>query len=206
MAKKPVAKPSGAGGFYRLLRDWHGYLSAASFIALLFFAATGILLNHPGLLSGEGKPLVEKTLTLSPDQIAKVKAAKEPGRALSEIVAETETLSGDYQNGEMSGADVFVRMQGAKGSTDLRGNIETGLTTVTVERLTAVEVLNGLHRGELAGAAWRFWIDVIGGLLIVMSILGYILFFSLRFRIRTALIVTGLSLALMIGLFVVLVP
>ena len=206
MAKKPGSKPSGAGGFYRLMRDWHGYLSAFAFIALLFFAATGILLNHPGLLQGEARPLVEKTVTLATADIAKVKASKEPGRELAQIVGETVDLNGEFKNGEVSGADVFVRMQSVRGSSDLRGNLETGRTEVTVENLAAVEVLNGLHRGELAGGAWRLWIDILGGVLIVLSILGYILFFSLRFRVKTALILTGLSLIAMVGVFLALVP
>jgi hypothetical protein len=194
------------GGFYRLMRDWHGYLSAFAFLALLFFSATGILLNHPGLLAGEGRPLEEGGVTLSAQEIARVRTAPEPGRVLAEIVGGRESLVGEFQNGDVSGADVFVRMQSVRGSSDLRGNLETGRVEVTVERQPAVEVLNGLHRGELAGKAWRFWIDVIGGVLIVLSILGYILFFSLRFRLRTALVLTGLSLLAMVGLFVALVP
>ena len=208
MARKSNGKgaPVGSGAFYRLMRDWHGYFSAFAFLALMFFAATGILLNHPGLLSGEAKPLAEKTVTLTPDQIAKVKGAKEPGRELAAIIGETEKLVGAYQNGEAAGPDVFVRMQSVRGSTDLRGNLETGQTSVTVERQTATEVLNGLHRGELAGGPWRLWIDIIGGVLLVLSILGYILFFSLRYRIKTALVLTGLSLAVMVGFYIALVP
>ena len=206
MARKPGSKPSAAGGFYRLMRDWHGYLSAFAFIALLFFAATGILLNHPGLLQGEAKPLVEKTVSLDAAEIAQVKGSKEPGKALAEVVGEKVNLNGEFKSGEVSGADVFVRMQSVRGSSDLRGNLETGRTEVTVESLTAVEVMNGLHRGELAGGAWRLWIDILSGVLIVLSILGYVLFFSLRFRIKTALILTGISLVAMVGVFVALVP
>lgn len=209
MAKSPSnGKPAalGMGGFYRLMRDLHGYLSAFAFIALLFFAATGILLNHPGLLSGEGTPLDQSSVTLSAAEIAKVRGAAEPGRALAEIIGAKKKLVGEFQNGDASGPDVFVRMQSVRGSSDLRGNMETGLVEVTVERQPATEVLNGLHRGELAGKAWRFWIDVIGAVLIVLSILGYILFFSLRFRLRTALVLTAVSVVAMIGVFIALVP
>lgn len=106
----------------------------------------------------------------------------------------------------MAGADVFVRMQSVRGSTDLRGNVETGQTSVTVERQTATEILNGLHRGELAGGPWRLWIDIIAGVLLVLSILGYILFFSLRYRLKTAVVLTVASLAVMVGFYIALVP
>lgn len=209
MPEKPRNKSAvsgGRGAFYRLMRDWHGYLSAFSFLALLFFAVTGILLNHPGLLSGKASPLVEKTVTLTPDDVTRIKAASEPGRTLVEIVGETVKLNGAYQNGEASGPDVFVRMQSVRGSSNLRGNLETGRTEVTVETLSVTEVLNGLHRGEQAGKAWRLWIDVIAAVLIVLSIFGYILFFSLRFRMKTALVLTGASAVVMIAVFVAMAP
>jgi len=196
----------GKGGFYRLMREWHGYLSAFSFLALLFFAATGIVLNHPDWLQGDSAPLKEATVKLAPAELARVAAAKAPGRALADAVGAKTRLVGGYREGEVSGDDLFVRLQSVRGSSDLRANLHTGEVAVTVERLSAAEVLNGLHRGEQAGAAWRLWIDILGGLLIILSILGYILFFSLRFRVRTALILTGLSLAAMVGLFVAFVP
>ena len=59
--------------FYRLCREWHGYLSALAFAALIFFSATGILLNHPGLLGGKAPAPVEKTFTLDAAQIAAVR-------------------------------------------------------------------------------------------------------------------------------------
>ena len=62
-------------------------------------------------------------------------------------------------------------------------------------------IFNGLHRGELAGAAWRLFIDAMGVVLILMSLVGYVLFLSLRFRLRTALSLTALSLVAMGGLF-----
>ena len=48
-APRPGAKPRSAFeiALYRQCRAWHGYLSAFAFIALMFFSATGILLNHP---------------------------------------------------------------------------------------------------------------------------------------------------------------
>jgi len=204
-AKKRAA-PGGKAAFYRLARDWHGYLSAFAFLALLFFSITGVVLNHPEWTRGSSAPLSEKALKLSPAQVAAIKAAKEPGRELAKIAADQVDLVGEYKAGELSGPEIFVRLQSARGSSDLRGNLEMGEIQTTVEKASAVSVLNDLHRGELAGTAWRLLIDVMGAVLIVMSIIGYILFFSLRFRLKTALIVTAVSVALAVGLFVGLVP
>lgn len=189
------------GAFYRLMRDLHGYFSAVAFLALLFFAATGVLLNHPNLLPGAGVPFVEKTLQLTPEQLQSVKSAPEPGQALVDIVAGQMKLAGRFEGGDISGPDLFTRMEGVRGTSDLRAHLDTGEVEVTVARQNAIAVLNSLHRGETAGAVWKGLIDVLAIILIVLSVLGYILFFSLRFRLKTALVLTGISLVAMVGIF-----
>lgn len=194
------------GDFYKLCREWHGYLSALAFVALIFFSATGILLNHPGLLGGGAPEPVEQAFKLDAAQIATVKAAPVPAEALAKIAEGKVKLAGAYSDGDVSGDDVIARLQGVRGTSDVRGNLATGEVSVYVEHAPAIGMLNELHRGERAGATWRFAIDVIAALLIVTSLIGFVLFLSLRFRLRTALVLTGLGAALMIGLFVAAVP
>ena len=191
--------------FYRLCRDWHGYLSAFAFLALLFFAATGILLNHPEWLGGTAPEPVEMEFTLSPEETAGIGSAAEPARRLTEIAAGRTELAGTFRDGEAVGADVFARLQGVSGLTDVRANLETGAVTVFVEKAAPLTVLNELHRGEHAGGAWRLAIDIMGGVLIALSLLGYAIFLSLRFRVRTALALTAASAIVFGGLFVLAV-
>lgn len=204
MATKKPPAPAGKGAFYRLMRDLHGYASAFAFTALLLFAVTGVFLNHPGLTPGA--PLVERTVVLSPEALAAAMAAPEPGRAIFERVSEDVRLAGAYTAGDRAGPDLFIRAQGVRGVTDLRANIETGQVQVTVARNSAVQVLNGLHTGELATWPWKLIIDIAAGVLIAVAVLGYILFFSLRFRLKTAIGLTALGLVAMAAVFFVLVP
>ncbi len=190
------------GEFYRLARDWHGYLSALAFLALIFFAGTGVLLNHPGLLQGEPPAPVETAFTLTAEEIAAVRAAAEPGRELARIAANHGELAGAYRAGDLAGDDLYVNLQGVRGRTDVTGNLATGEVTVHVEGADAVGVANELHRGEHAGDAWRFFIDAIAVVLIALSVIGLVLFFSLRFRLKTALVLMAGSAIIMGGLFV----
>lgn len=187
--------------FYRLCRDWHGYLSAFAFLALLFFAGTGILLNHPEWVGGTTPEPVEILFKLSPDEASSIGAATDPARRLSEIAGGHAELAGAYRDGETVGADVFARLQGVSGLTDVRANLETGEVSVFVEKAAPLTVLNELHRGEHAGGVWRLAIDIMGGLLIGLSLLGYAIFLSLRFRLRTALALTAASAIAFGGLF-----
>jgi hypothetical protein len=194
------------GEFYRLCRLVHGWLSAFAFLALLFFSATGILLNHPGLLGGELPPPVETPLALAEPERAAIREADDPARALVDLAASRAALTGAFVDGELVGDDVFVRLQGAKGVTDIRASLATGEGVITVESEPPLRVLNNLHRAEHAGPAWRFFVDAIAVVLIVLSLVGYIIFLSLRFRLTTALALTAASLILMGGLFVLAVP
>jgi uncharacterized protein len=194
------------GDFYRLCREWHGYLSALAFLALIFFSATGILLNHPGWLQGRASEPVETTLKLTAAEIAQVRGAAAPPEELARLAAAKAPLAGAFREGDVAGDDVFVRMQGVRGFSDVRGNLVSGEVTVYVEREPAVGVMNGLHRGEHAGTAWRLAIDVLAGLLIVTSLIGFILFLSLRFRLTTSLVLIAGSVIVLGGLFVFTVP
>jgi hypothetical protein len=197
----PLKRPFSKGDFYRLCREWHGYLSALAFLALLFFSATGVLLNHPGLLQGPPPAPIETTITLTPEKIAAVKAAPEPGAALAKAAGEMTDLAGAYRSGEIVGDDVYANLQGVRGRVDLAGDLSTGEVNIHSEREGVVGVLNGLHRGEHAGDVWRFLIDLMAGIFIVMSLIGFALFLSLRFRMRTAFALMASSLFVIVSLF-----
>jgi hypothetical protein len=194
----------GKGGALRLIRDWHGYLSALAFLVLLFFAVTGVLLNHPDLYPGPGVPYEEKVFYLPAAELAQVKAAPDKEVAFFDAARRHAPVVGEFAGGAMMSGALVVRAEGVRGTSDLELNLTTGETQVNVSRHNAVTVLNGLHRGETAGRPWKFVLDVAAGVLIAMAIIGYALFFLLRFRLRTALILTGLSLAGFFAAFLLL--
>ena len=191
--------------FYRQCRLWHGYLSAFAFAALLFFAVTGIVLNHPNWFAANEPRSPPVKLTLTSSQLQELRTAPAPAQMLAKIVAERITLYGRYQDGEAEMDQIFVRLRGARGSSDIRANIRDGSIIVTSERATTAGLLNALHRGEQAGAAWRTFIDIAAGILIVLSLVGYAIFFSMRTRLTTALLITGVSVLGIVMFFVAVV-
>ncbi|THD63444.1 PepSY-associated TM helix domain-containing protein [Phenylobacterium sp.] len=194
------------GSVFRLCRMLHAYLSAFAFIALFFFSATGILLNHPEWF--ENYQPVEKPVAfaLSPAELAAAKASKDPGRALAERAAAKAPLAGAYASADMAGPQALVRLEGPKGSTDLTIDLTTGAATGKVSRANLLAIIQDLHRGKNSGVPWRFVIDVTAYVVLALSLIGYVLFFSLRFRLRTSLVLTGVSLLILTGIAVWLVP
>lgn len=192
------------GVFYRQCRLWHGYLSAISFIALLFFAATGLILNHPEWTK---RPTVtaERTITIEAADIEAIRGAADRPAALTAYVARQETLQGFAKDAEQDGDNIFVRLQGANGSSDLRADLAAGTVDVSVEKESSLGVLNALHRGVLAGGPWRLAIDIISVVLFVMALLGFALFIFMRQRIVTALVLTFASFGGAIALYMLAV-
>ena len=60
-------------------------------------------------------------------------------------------------------------------------------------------IVQDLHRGKNSGAAWRWVIDITAYLVGLLSVIGFVLLFTLRFRLRTSLVLAALSLAAMVA-------
>ena len=202
-ASPAISRPA----LFRLAREWHGYLSAIAFVALLFFSATGIVMNHPNITDGHLPDLIQKPFTLSPAEIAAIRANPDPGQTLVRTAERhIGKLSGGFRDGQLDGNDAFVRLQGAARNTDLHGDLKTGRVEVTIVPAGGLDVLNNLHRGDRAGKLWQALVDASAILMIVVSLLGYVLFLSMRFRVRTALMLTGATTLLLVAIFVFAVP
>jgi hypothetical protein len=191
--------------FHRYSRVVHGWLSAVAFLVLCFFSVTGLLLNHPTWTQGEAPEPATTSVQLDREEVQRLELADDPGPVLAMIAAEHTSLRGEYSSGDRAGPEVFVRLQGVRGLSDLRANLGSGVLEVIVEPAPTLSVMNELHRAERAGTAWRVFVDAAAILLIVLSVVGYLIFLSLRFRLRTALMLTVASAAGMWALFSVAV-
>jgi hypothetical protein len=193
------------GGFYSLCRMLHAYLSAFAFLALIFFSATGLLLDHPDWLAGRAKER-DSHLVVPPAVLGQAKAAKNPQAFLAGYLASHASLLGAYRSGEAEDGQANLRFEGVKGSSTVLLDLETGDADITVEPATALTLMGDLHRGKNASVAWRAVIDAAAVLVLAMSLIGYVLFFSLRFRLKTSLVLTAASLVLMAAIFVWFTP
>ena len=179
----------------------HAYLSAFAFITLIFFSLTGLLLDHPDWI--HGKPVeADSKLTIPAAALAAAQRSADPAAALAVTVSKMKSLIGAYRTGDLQDGEANLRFEGVKGASTVLIDLKTGKADVAVERAGALSVLGDLHRGKNASVAWRFVIDLSAVLVTVLSVIGYILFFSLRLRLRTSLILTAVSLAAMLGVFV----
>jgi uncharacterized protein len=198
-AARPKRKGFDRGAFYRLCRMLHAYLSAFAFLALIFFSVTGLLLDHPDWLQGRAREH-EARFALPLAVLRSAGRARDPQAALALEVARRTPVVGAYKSGETDDGQANLRFEGVKGSTTAVVDLASGQADVTVDHASATSLVEDLHRGKNAGAAWRLVIDVSAVLITALSVIGYVLFFSLRFRLRTSLILTVVSLSVLVAI------
>jgi uncharacterized protein len=180
---------------HSLLRWLHIYTSMVSLMVVLFFAATGVTLNHPDWLAAERTDEVSGTLP------ATWKTAK--GIDWLVVAEHLRTANGvhgtvaDRREDDREGSLTF-RAPGY--SADAFIDVQTGSYKVTTSYQGAIGVINDLHRGRDSGSAWAWLIDVAGVFLVFLSLTGLGLLFYLRKVRIKALAVMAAGAALVVVL------
>lgn len=179
------------GRLLRWMRDWHGYLSALTFMALILFSATGLALNHPEWFKGFTPRSRTMTIALPPEARRTIADSDDPIAQAADIVRARFPVRGAFSSGDHFDQEVLLRFESPRGSTDAAINLASGRAEISIRDAYPIAMINDLHRGKNAGAAWRAAIDLVAALTLTMSILGYGLFLIMRTRIALALILTA---------------
>ncbi|MCH7379212.1 MULTISPECIES: PepSY-associated TM helix domain-containing protein [Acinetobacter] len=183
--------------FYRHARYVHGWLSAFAFIVLIFFAATGLLLNNPDWFKSPNDEQIVK-LTLPAAFVSAIQKQENPTPAILDFVRDKQPLIGRYKSSEVMDGEVMIRLESPAGSTDLWVLMDEGQVEITQKPASTVSLLNDLHRGKNVGATWHWLIDISAIIIILLSLAGYILFLTIKTRLITHLLLTAGSLAAII--------
>ena len=97
---------------------------------------TGLSLNHPDWFASETPPIDESSFALAPEQLEEVRGSLAPAEVLTRIAAERVTLYGQFKDGTVAGDEVFLPLQGVRGSSDIRANLVDGSDVVASEQAT----------------------------------------------------------------------
>lgn len=184
----------------------HGYLSAAAFLLLMFFAASGLLLNHPSWFGADRQEADPVILALDIELLENAQASETPEQAFEDLIRDAAEVRGKLKDASISDSDAMLRFAGVKGGTDVFIDFELAEAEVEVSKANLTSIVHDLHRGKDAGQVWKLMIDITAILILAMSLIGLILFFSLRFRLGNAMRIMGATLIVFVGLFVFFVP
>ena len=176
-------------------RMLHAYLSAFAFLILIFFAASGLLLNHPDWLGGDETSANQtREAKFSMRALSDVASINDEGDAFAKFAQERLPLLGDFHSAEIfSKEEAFLNFSGSKGNSNVVIDLVTGEVEYEVTRASLVEIVHNLHRGKDSGAVWSGVIDVSAILILVMSLFGFLLMFFIKFRLAQSMVIFGSS-------------
>lgn len=187
--KKDIAKWS---------RWLHIYLSMFSFAALLFFAATGVTLNHTEWI--EGRQIVEQvngSLSLAWVDSA---AATVNELAIVEHLRNNHAIRARLSGFSTDNTECAVSFKGPGYNADGFVDRSSGSYELTKTKSGMVAVMNDLHKGRDTGRTWSWLIDISAILMIFVSLTGFLMIFFLKKKK-----LNGSMIALLGGIVIVLI-
>ena len=173
----------------------HIYLSMVSFAVVLFFAVTGLTLNHAEYFS-HGEVVTNLNGSLSAKELG---SKDHPDTlAIVEHVRKTDHVHGAVNTEDLRVEDdsISFSFRGPGYSADTTVDRATGKYTIVETKAGFIAVINDLHKGRDSGTAWSWVIDLSAVLLTLVSFSGLVLIFFVYKR-RTS----GLVLAALGGVF-----
>ncbi|HWC95270.1 MAG TPA: PepSY-associated TM helix domain-containing protein [Candidatus Sulfopaludibacter sp.] len=152
----------------------HIYLSMFSFAVLLFFAVTGLTLNHATWFDGQ-----ERT-TQFKGSVPPAWMGKDVDKLqIVEYFRRTHHITGGLHDFRVDDSQLSVSFKGPGYAADASIDRTTGAYELSETRLGLWAVLNDLHKGRDTGKAWAMIIDISAVLMTLVSLTGFVLIFFL---------------------------
>lgn len=176
-------------------RILHVYASMISLLVVLFFAVTGITLNHPEWDLGFEDRSTTVSGALPADWVDGDRVINFLG--ISEFVRDTHDVRGSVEDFGNDSAEGFISYEGPGYDAEVRFDLTDGTYDLVVDQGGLISVMNELHQGRGSGTAWSWLIDLSGGFLAFVALSGIILQLFLAKRRTAALWSAGAGLAIL---------
>ena len=181
----------------------HIYLSMLGFGAIMFFAVTGITLNHPTWLGGSEQYVEDISGEIPVEWLRK----NPTELGIAETLRERHRLRGRVKEFESDEYEFMLVYKTPGYAADVFIDRETGNYSVTVTSTNLVAVMNDLHKGRDSGAVWNILvIDGSAILMLLFSLSGFGLLFYIKRRRMTGLTTAVVGTLLMFGIWIWWIP
>lgn len=164
-----------------LARWLHLYLSVVSFGLVLFFAVTGLTLNHADWFDDASRTN-EYAGRLNPGWVTGTDTATVNKLAIVEYLRATHRIRGTVDDVRLDDRQCAISFRGPGYTADAFINRPAGTYQVTETSLGLVAVLNDLHKGRDTGAGWVWVIDIAAVFMTLVSVTGLLLLLVLKKR------------------------
>ncbi len=162
-----------------------------SCVVVLFFAVTGLTLNHTEWFAGAERT----TEAAGALDVAWTKSGSADVARLEvvEFLRRTHGLTGTVTDFRVDDAQVSVALKGPGYSADAFIDRQTGKYELTETRLGVVAIANDLHKGRDSGGVWKATIDVSAALLVFISLSGLVLLYFVHKHRFTGFVLLGIG-------------
>ncbi|MEN9950222.1 MAG: hypothetical protein RLY85_974 [Bacteroidota bacterium] len=157
----------------------HIYLSMVSFIALLFFAVTGLTLNHTEWFADQQQTVTTKG-QLQQQWVAIGDTGKVAKLEVVEYLRSKHQISGAVGEFAIDEYQCTISFNGPGYTADVFINREDGTYDVSETKTGVWGVMNDLHKGRDSGKAWGWLIDISAVLMVLVSLSGLLMLFFLK--------------------------
>ncbi|QNI37612.1 PepSY-associated TM helix domain-containing protein [Edaphobacter albus] len=183
----------------------HIYLSMGSFAIVLFFAVTGLTLNHADWFSNQEKTI--HSTGQMPQEWVRPSGKTEPAKLeIVERLRSANKLHGTVSDFRIDDDQLSVSFKAPGYSADVAIDRSTGHYDLIEVRNGFVAVINDLHKGRDAGKTWIWLIDLSAILLTLVSLTGLLLLFFVYKRRTSGLILAAVGTLLCYLVYLRFVP
>jgi hypothetical protein len=189
----------------KVSRWLHIYGSMGSLAIVLFFAITGVTLNHQDWFANQ-QVTVERhgsinrswLKTAGPDGVDKLQVV--------EALRSDAGLRGALSDFRIDDVQCEVVFKGPGYEASAIVDRATGRFDVTESRMGFAAVINDLHKGRDTGGVWKALIDISAGLLVFISLTGLILLYFVHKYRLAGIILLGVGALTSYVVYAVWVP
>jgi hypothetical protein len=183
----------------------HVYLSMISFIIVLFFAITGLTLNHAEWFDSKQ---VEKKYngTVPLTWVKTSDTTKIKKLEIVELLRKNYAIKGYVSDFSIQDEQCSISFKGPGYSADAFINRKDGKLRLTELRLGLVSVLNDLHKGRDSGKGWSWLLDLSAIFLTLISLTGLVMLCFLKKRRFTALVMAIIGGVICYVVYLIWVP
>lgn len=183
-------KKSPKSRFAGLSRWLHIYLSMVSFVIVLFFAVTGLTLNHANWFEDQAVT-IEYSGKVTPSWVAGTDTALVDKLSLVEYLRSTHGIKGAVSDFRIDDRECSLSFRGPGYAADAFVDRENGTYQLSETRLGLAAVMNDLHKGRDTGAGWSWVIDVSAIFMSLVSLTGLILLLFLKKKRSAGLVLAA---------------
>lgn len=176
-----------------------------SFAVLLFFAVTGLTLNHPDWFADQ-QSTQEIKGNLNVNWVNNHDTSKISKLEIVEHLRNREKIKGALSEFRITEYECSVSFKGPGYSADAYISREDGVYTITEIKSGFVAVLNDLHKGRDSGKNWAVLIDISAILMTLVSLSGLILILFIKKKRTSGLLIALVGAILCYFIYKLFVP